>query len=497
MSFTYLTYRFLLLFTILPILVGSSLLQAQNIRFSQYHYTPTLTNPALVTAKSEMSALFNFRQQRITTGQSYTTPMISFLYPFINKQKKNRWGGSGLSIANETTGPNGFFNTTHILAGLGYNLPLAEGIYVGFGLQGGYVQRSINTDNITTEELYLNGFDASLGVGEPLSSYRDGFPLINSGLLFYKEDQEQQIPFQLGVSLYNMNRPNVSFFGEVDRIPMSVLLTGEARVYQNELISIHPTFRWWQRTEVDQLNVGTSVRYKLNAMNNTRFLREGHIGANLWYNFNRVAIIGVQIEQPDYVFAFSYDFAAASNIPVRETNNAFEFTLGWRRIFDTRRRRKKRIFDGNLPISNKIFIQETPEEEIPKPENNRIEQTKGTTVIIRKPIEVIAPKETLALSASEKALLQTIISFDLQSIILSESTKAHLDEVATLLEQYPVLLYKITGYRQLSEPQNICTERVNVVRVYLIRKGIDGERIITDIAPKAEASPIVKPTLLR
>ena len=134
---------------------------AQISRFSQFYYAPTLTNPATISLSGEMSARLSIRNQRIGAGQNYSTALFTFIYPLLDEKKTINRGAAGLSVLNEDAGTNNLLRTTGILATFAYNLQIDNELFLSFGLQGGFFQRSINTSEIRTESQYLDGFDAS------------------------------------------------------------------------------------------------------------------------------------------------------------------------------------------------------------------------------------------------------------------------------------------------------------------------------------------------
>jgi type IX secretion system PorP/SprF family membrane protein len=478
-----------------------SFLYGQNVYFSQYHLTPALTNPAIVASQNETHALLGFRQQRVGAGESFTTPTLSFGTPFFNKQERRRTGGFGVALLNESSGANNSFRTTALLAHLAYNLPLSETHFLSFGLQGGYYIRGIDASKVTTETLFLNGFDVN-DLGEEVGVFNDAFPVVNSGLLFYKENENGQKAYQLGLALYALNRPSMSFYQEIAPVPIALQLTGEWLAYQEMYWQLHPTFRFIQRGNQQDWQAGLMARYLFPPQNRPgSILKEGAMGLGIWYRPSGVAVAALQIEQPDYILNISYDLGLSNQLPLRESSNALELTIGWRKLWDTGRRKKKN--NRNLPDRNPpdkeplITGNDEGEELLQRGSKNRTEKSNGTTVLVREPIIVTGQQMAYKMAASEKELFRKNIAFEAKSSLLTPEAEERLSEMIAVLLKYPEVLLKITATYLPEESPVLAKARQQAIKDYLIRFGIEEERLIDDHPPRQKNIAEASFTLMR
>ncbi len=477
-----------------------SCLYGQNVYFSQYHLTPALTNPAIVASQNETHALLNFRQQRVGAGESFTTPALSFGTPFFNKREKRRTGGFGVALLNENSGANNSFRTTALLGHLAYNLPLSEEHFLSFGLQGGYYIRGIDASKVTTETLFLNGFDVN-DLGEEVGVFNDAFPVVNSGLLFYKENENGQKAYQLGLALYALNRPSMSFYQEIAPVPIALQLTGEWLAYQDMYWQLHPTFRFIQRGNQQDWQAGLMARYLFPPQNRPGSLvKEGAMALGLWYRPSGVAVAALQIEQPDYVFSISYDLGISNQIPLRESSNALELTIGWRKLWDTGRRKKKNRNppDRNKPDSEPLISNnEEGEELLRRGSKNRTEKSNGTTVLIREPIIIMGQPMGYKLAASEKDVFRKNILFQSKSSLLEPEAEEALSEMVKVLLKYPELLLKITANYTPQEQTSVAAARQRAIKDFFLRFGIEEERLLEDAPLRQKDKPEASFTLMR
>lgn len=431
---------------------------AQISRFSQFYYSPTLTNPASISLNGEMSARLNIRNQRIGAGQNYSTALFTFIYPLLDEKKTINRGAASLSLFNESAGTNSLLRTTGILATFAYNLQVENELFLSFGLQGGFFQRSINTAEIRTESQYLDGFDANAPINEKIPVFRSSYALVNAGMLFYKENLRQEVPYYLGIGLYYLNKPDLSFYNQPSTLPITTIFSGEIKVFDNEQFSIHPNFRLIVRNPQTTANIGGLARYYFN--NFDEGARRSFVGAGLWYNTAGIAVFGLQLEKPNYTFGISYDISLAGNAPSRQVSNALEISLAWRNIVD--RNKNKRA----VPLSSG--------------NNNRIEYVEGTQIIIRQPIEIITPQKIFPLSDAEKALFDEDLLFEEEKSDLLPKTQKILDNTLLVLRKYPNILLKITigTNDQERRGRTYAERRLRVIRNYLILNKISPAKII-------------------
>ncbi|MEN7547292.1 PorP/SprF family type IX secretion system membrane protein [Rapidithrix thailandica] len=319
---------------------------AQDIFYSQYLNAPLYHNPSLVGVSEYTTVILNYRSQYIRSGSKYNIPSVSFLHPFY-RDNGTKLGGIGLTVVSEDEG-NGIINTTGAALSFAYNIPLNRRNLISMGLQPGFFGRKVNTSEMTTDSQYFNGhFDQNADINDVFSDLNASYFSISSGLTWnFLDENGKQISF-LGVAMYNINRPVNSFISDLSEVPVSFVTSGGFTLFHQKQLSVTPSFRWIKQKDVDQLNMGGMVKYKVGAQS-----EDCHIGLGAWYSINHASIFLAEAAYKNFMFGFSYDVSTSQKYEHNPTNNAYEITLAWRKA------KKKVVVPKAQP---QALVLETPE----------------------------------------------------------------------------------------------------------------------------------------
>lgn len=347
-------FRNIFILCLLMGVVGSTSF-AQNIQYSQFHHSPLLLNPASVAAKSELLVMLNYRTQLTQTGQSYSTPMLSFVMPFISRKEKDhsafgrihhvhRWGGIGVSVLqDEEKGNNQTkLKTTGGQVTYAHNIDVGGVSYVSFGMQVGYFNRTLESDFITESQFVYGGADPSLDAGESLVGTSVGFATFSAGTMLYSEDKHGRFKNYFSLSAYNFNQPNVTFFERAagkntDLLPLRMVLAGGVRVFDNDRFTVEPNVRWIQQRNSAQVNAGVMTKvYPKEEEPHTS------IGAGVWYSANNALVLSFQYHNPHFMLGLSYDLRFGSNLDLSEGNGIPEVALAFRKLIGEPKKKKRR-----------------------------------------------------------------------------------------------------------------------------------------------------------
>ncbi len=295
--------------------------------FSQYHYTPFVTNPAMVGAGNDLKMSLNYRVQQVGAGQTFSTPMGSVIYPFFTKDREKRLGGVGVSFISDNAA--NFVKTTGGMAAGAYNLHIGKNS-IAFGLQGGYFQTRLDAKGISTNEQYSGGtVNPDSPTGEDMETMSKGYMSVGAGVYWNQEDEKDREKVFFGLSYMNANQPNVDFFNKKSKIPASIQATGGIRVLHTDRFAIIPSARAIFAAGNHQLNLGSWFRYHLSE-SMTGLLRDGEFGLGVWYNNNNFVVASLEFNQPHYLIAISYDIASRKDIAVINSNGIFEVTAAFK-----------------------------------------------------------------------------------------------------------------------------------------------------------------------
>jgi len=458
---------------------------AQNIFFSQYYYpTPVFSNPAWVAVRQELFTGLHTRNQQISVGQGIRTQSFQFALPLLDDYGQ-RAGGLGIGVLNEQAGKGGLLQSNAVIGNLAYNLHFSDYDHLAFGLQGGYFFRRINPGRLTSESQYtINGFDASIPVGEPFEAFRSDFPAINAGLIWYGEDDSNRLLYHLGVAGYYLNRPNTTWFAEVSRIPLLWSITGEFLAYEKEDWSFYPTARYFRQSQKANWQLGSLARYQID--------KDNSLSTGFWFKNSSSIVVSFDFAYKNYFFAASYDFAFANRNVLGQTNSTFEISLVWRKSIEksSRKTTKRPSKPYQVPQKkDKPVVKEqdsilvaqngnqTRTDTLQKAElgeNNRIEERGAMKVIIREPLEVTAPKRKLVLSNAEKLLFKPVI---VNQEEVFEFNAEQIYRIAQILFKNPDIKLKIVLYYSKKEDLSFLSNQADDFREKLLLQGVEPKQL--------------------
>src|SRR6266576_5713401 len=155
---------------LLATILWSVVLFAQDIHYSQFYASPLTLNPAL-TGVNECNYRANamYRNQwHSGTDNPYTTPSISFDINNVLQRiiKKGTFSLGGLLLDDKAG--DGDLQNLSIMGSAAYQRPLdaSRKLNGSFGLQFGYVQKSLKFDQLTWETQFDGQqFDPNINAG--------------------------------------------------------------------------------------------------------------------------------------------------------------------------------------------------------------------------------------------------------------------------------------------------------------------------------------------
>ena len=308
---------------------------AQNLNFSQYHQTPFLTNPALVASSDALQGTFSFRQQRSLSGQRYTTPMLSIMYPFLKSANRAQRAGIGLSVLQDQEGE--LFINQGVMLALAYNLQLGNfkgyPLQLSAGTQMGYFSRRIDMSRFVTGNQITTGG----GTGENFQQDNLNMLSFAGGLYGHVTDEEGLPILFLGIATHNLNEPKGSFLENANQevqLGRRINLTAGYRVFRSEKFSITPNLQAENLNNSILVRGGAWFRYHMGE-SAANFLKKGNIGTGVWYNTNGATTLSLEWNQPAYFVSFSYDLGLGSNDQVWQSGSP-EIHLGIRKVLKPR-----------------------------------------------------------------------------------------------------------------------------------------------------------------
>lgn len=250
---------------IICFMVFGSTCFAQDLQFSQFYASPLYLNPAF-TGSSELTRLgLNFRNQWPGLDRSFIS-YSAYLDHFI--AGKNSGVGMVVNGSRESLS-----NLQSMEVGLlySYRLRFGESKFLHFGVQGSFVSRSANFEEVVfSSQLDIDRGTVVGGNGNWVPEDRDKrFADFNTGMLYYQER------FWLGASAHHLTRPNISYFGnDLNKLPIKYSLHGGVQFNlpsgfindyfnnsrQERTFSL--AFNYKQQGIFNQLDIGTELYFE-------------------------------------------------------------------------------------------------------------------------------------------------------------------------------------------------------------------------------------------
>mgnify|MGYP000866841817 CR=1 FL=1 len=300
---------------------------AQDPGFSQYYAAPMYLNPAYAGDKQDLNISINSRTFTNSQIANYNLIQISSIIPietpFLYKTNTapDHFSGGGISLYRESTGAEGELNTLGLLGTLAHSIQVDRQHYVALGLQGGCIYKK-QGDNFKWGSQYSEnfGYDPSIIPSvDGLANLYTVFPTFNVGAMYFYnsgivEDYFKKHDFDAyaGIAVYNVNRPNQSFFEQTDaRLPMHYKVNAGLKYHATKQFALFPTFLYSSQNLNNQFNFGMyanirtvkTIEAKKSVVN---------IIAGLWYRVWDSYITTIGFTWYDFKFALSYDLNASN-----------------------------------------------------------------------------------------------------------------------------------------------------------------------------------------
>lgn len=281
---------------------------AQDIQFSQYYNLVQYQNPAFVGTDHAWRAIAHSRLQWPGLEAKYVTSVAAIDYNWARYNS-----GVGAMFITDFQGGNTIQNYKAILQ-YAYQIKISDNARLRAGLNLGFSNRVLrNQDLYYPGQFTGTGFDNSQNAPQYSKNYLD----IASGLLFYTDK------FWLGISGGHINRPNQSFVGNIERIPVKVdVLTG----YRIVLRTI-PTMRYLDKEDQITWALFPSVLYKYQGKSDQLdmgiYTIYDKLKVGVWYrgipikNYtpylinNEAFVVLAGVRFSNLSFTYSYDFTVS------------------------------------------------------------------------------------------------------------------------------------------------------------------------------------------
>lgn len=333
-----------------------------------------------------------------------------------------------------------------------YRIKLGDDHNLRFGLAGGVYQVKIDATNATVDDMT----DEVIAGGA-----QSGMTFDSEFGIFYNYKG-----FQLGLSIPQVLETRAKLdFQDLDGFTGTRHFVGYTgyKWEASDKWEVEPSILFKTAgSSLSQLDINAMVTY-----NNLISLGGGyrtHIGP--------LARLGINIKDM-FVIGYAYEFAGA-NIS-SYSNGSHEVMLGFKFCGE-----KEPAIVSLAAASLESSAPAPPEEEEEEPEE--VEEPVEEIEEVEEP-EIEEPVIRKTITSDEVKAFDIAVQFPLNGTRLNSSFYDELDRIAGLMKTYPDLSLEVTGHScdlgDSNGKKAVSQTRANVVKTYLIKKGVSANRIQT------------------
>tara|TARA_B100000508_G_scaffold141062_1_gene145790 strand:+ start:31997 stop:33016 length:1020 start_codon:yes stop_codon:yes gene_type:complete len=298
---------------------------AQDVHFTQFYLSPLTTNPALTGhTPADWRFTANHRNQWNIIGKPYSTTSLGFEQNFYLYNEKF---SGGLLYLHDQSG----------IVDLKYDKIMLSGAYhkrygkhqFHLGFQPGMVFKSINLNGSSLPEQYdrnTGGYNSNLASSEPLLNENITFFDFNAG--FNYTLKLKKLKTELGYSMFHLNKPNESFYGQENVLPVRNVLTIGAEWNMTEKLILYPHFLHMNQRKASEMLMGLNLMLLLEQ--NKAKATGAYVGVIIRNGLQRntdaaIAIVGLKFKHLEV--GFNYDFNISDLKYATQSRGAYEISI--------------------------------------------------------------------------------------------------------------------------------------------------------------------------
>lgn len=456
--------RSLVIFSLLSISLIESA-YSQQFNFSLLSYAEQRLNPAYASTDNYWAADALHRSQQTAPDFSINSTSFSFKYPYLIRNRQNVQGGFGLNVMNDQSGSTNTFEVQEV--GLSYALQFKSDIgeTLSFGVSGFHHKQGFTFSNFLTNTQYIpdRGFDSSINNGETLQELSDTYLRINTGMLYQYMNKNGQLISRLGISIFDVNRPESSFFDNGSKVPPTYMGELAFSIHQTPKLNVTPNFLWVHHTKRNRLNIGLASEYQV--VNDTK------IGLGLKYLLGRDLISSIELQKGNLSIGMAYDLSV--NTKNSANTGAFEFGLKLKGLVREREKRKKQS-----PKKTSQPLRAAPE----KRYNLQPITLPSYVPMAQLPIGQVVAKNTKPTKTGTAQVEQSYsFNYSLNQYALKERIKEELRPILNSLMADEIKFVTIEGHTDSTGGEDLNNQlsltRAQTIADYLIENGVSAKRI--------------------
>ena len=304
-----------------------TLVQAQDLHFSQFFNNPLTVNPAntgfIPDADYRLGASYRNQYSSIL-AEPYKTMSVYGDAQVLRSQIENGWLGLGGYILSDVAGSGGL-RSTKIYGSLAYYQMLGVSSLLTAGFNMGWVNKRIDQTKLKFPDQFDGKFfDGSTPTSVVLANNSISYFDMQVGMN-YAYFPNEDVYINVGYSIQHVNKPQETFFtdnSDSSRISMRHIGFVNALLKVNDRVIINPNIYYTNQARASEFMLGLNANYNLSGQGG-----ETQLLAGLYYRGGDAIIPMVGFEVKNVRFTFSYDVTTSSLNNFNQMEGASEFNV--------------------------------------------------------------------------------------------------------------------------------------------------------------------------
>ncbi len=326
------------------LLLIASIVQGQDVHFSQFNQTPLIINPALTgSGLGNHRAGLNYREQGTFFTKGYVTQSVFYdgKYSFTSKRARNirdDYFGLGLIFINDRAGDSRM-GVTQIGLSVAYFKELIENHIFSIGFQGAFGQRSIDFTNLTWGSQYSNNYyNADIPPEYITGGENFTFPDVTTGIT-WKYEKDRYLNTRLGASFHHVNSVKLKYLDvENEILDRKLIIHGEIYyMLRRTVVTFIPSFLYERQGKVQEGIYGMLLKLQVSETNYSSKLMENWIGFGAYHRYKDSFILTLVVSSKNTRIGFNYDFNTSSLSRASNYKGAIEVSLTFHIPYEKRR----------------------------------------------------------------------------------------------------------------------------------------------------------------
>jgi type IX secretion system PorP/SprF family membrane protein len=309
---------------------------SQDIHFSQFYRMPLQQNPSMAGAINPIEATIIFKDQWKSIGSAYRTFGMGYHMRLNDKKNKNGYLAAGVNFFSDQAGDSKLGTSKGGLS-IAYQIRASDHHTIGTGIYTGYFQRKIDYTNLTWASQYDgNQINSSLTPGLFGTSAFSRLDLgagmnwtYNNTKGDIKVTANHDINFNIGIGVFHLNRPQFSFLGLSEKMPIRLVAHGTGVISITETKwAFVPGFMYARQGPAQEVYIGTLMRYILSQNSKFTGFKEGAaLYAGAYIRAKDALSAKLILEYAGWAFGLSYDVNISSLQTASKFRGGLELSL--------------------------------------------------------------------------------------------------------------------------------------------------------------------------